>query len=139
MVVKISFDKESLNNLNKVHKTLRDGFRLQVKIYTSTKDNFLKVPRTVLFKGNDGKWQVYQIKDNKAFVINITLGLLIDNEAMLVKAGHRGIKLFWLHHIPLQMEPESAIKISTLKTLKTLMKVKNIVLRIIHLNYKDIK
>jgi len=56
VVVKISFDKDSLNNLNKVHKTLGDGFRLQVKIYTSTKDNVLKVPRTALFKGNDGKW-----------------------------------------------------------------------------------
>jgi len=46
-----------------------------------------------LFKGNDGKWKVYVIKDNKAKLQNITIGLINDNEAEVVKGLSEGDKV----------------------------------------------
>ena len=88
--VKIAFDKNSLDILKKANKKLGDGFRLQVKVITATKDNAIIVPRTALFKGNDGKWKVYLIKENKAKLQNITVGLINDNEAEVVKGLNAG-------------------------------------------------
>ena len=91
--VKIAFNKDSLEVLKKAQKKLGDGFRLQVKIYTATKDNVMKVPRTALFKGNDGKWKVYVIKNNKAEIKDIVIGLINDNEAEAVKGLKVGNKV----------------------------------------------
>jgi HlyD family secretion protein len=88
--VKIAFNKGSLEVLKKAQKKLGDGFRLQVKVYTATKDNVVKVPRTALFKSNDGKWKVFIIKDNKARVQDITIGLINDNEAEAIKGLKAG-------------------------------------------------
>ena len=46
-----------------------------------------------MFKGNDGKWKVYVIKDNKAKLQNITIGLINDNEAEVVKGLSEGDKV----------------------------------------------
>ena len=91
--VKIAFDKNSLDSLKKANKILGDSFRLQVKVYTASKQNVLKVSRTALFKGNDGNWKVYVIKDNKAKLQNITIGLINDNEAEVVKGLSEGDKV----------------------------------------------
>ena len=91
--VKIAFDKDSLSTLKKAGKQLGDGFRLQVKVITATKNSVLKIPRTALFKGNDGTWKAYVIKDNKAKIQNITIGLINDNAAEAVKGLSEGDKV----------------------------------------------
>ena len=88
--VKILFDKGSLEMLKKDNKQLGDGFRLQVKVYTAEKDNVLKIPRTALFRGNDGKWKVYVIKDNKAYEQVLEIGLINDNNAEVIKGLSAG-------------------------------------------------
>ncbi len=88
--VKIAFDKNSLENLKNANKKLGDSFRLQVKVYTASKKGVLKVSRTALFKGNDGKWKVYVIKGSKAKLQDITIGLINDNEAEVVKGLSEG-------------------------------------------------
>ncbi len=88
--VKILFDKKSLETLKKSNKKLGDGFRLQVKVYTAEKNNVIKVPRTALFKSNDGKWKVYVIKDNKAYEKVLEIGLINDNSVEVVKGLNTG-------------------------------------------------
>jgi len=88
--VKIAFNKDSLKTLKKAKKHLGDKFRLQVKVYTASKNNVLKAPRTALFKGNNGGWKVYVIKDDKAMIQDITVGLINDNEAEILKGLSEG-------------------------------------------------
>ena len=88
--VKIAFDKNSQNSLKKAKKILGDSFRLQVKVITASKNDVLKVSRTALFKGNDEKWKVYVIKNGKAELQDITIGLINDNEAEVVKGLSEG-------------------------------------------------
>ena len=89
--VKIDFSKGGLDLLKKDKKTLGVGYRLQIKIYTATKKNALKIPRTALFKDNQGNWKVYVVRDGRARIQKITLGLINDNEAEIIKGLKPGV------------------------------------------------
>jgi HlyD family secretion protein len=80
----ISIDQASMTAFAKQGRLLGDGYRVQVRIYTATADNALIVPRTALFKGNDGSWELFIVKDGKAMLQNVQIGLINDEKAQIL-------------------------------------------------------
>ena len=80
--VVISINKSALE---KQRKQLGDGYRVQVKIYTASADNALIIPRTALFKGARGQWELFIIKNGKAQLKEIEIGLINDEIVQILK------------------------------------------------------
>jgi HlyD family secretion protein len=88
--VVIAFDKGELEGLRKKGRTLGLAFRVRVRIYTREKKGVPKVPRTALFRGENGQWQAYSVHNGRATLTTVTLGIINDNEAEItggLKAG----------------------------------------------------
>lgn len=82
--VTILFDKQAIESLNSSGCKLGVGYRLYVRIHTAAVAAALKIRRTALFKGNDGKWKVFKIVDGKARLSDVAVGLENDNEAQII-------------------------------------------------------
>jgi len=54
------------------------GYRVRVRIFTAEKAAALVVPRSAIFRGPDGRWQVYAVRDGRARLANIDVGLMND-------------------------------------------------------------
>jgi HlyD family secretion protein len=54
-------------------------YRVRIKIYTAQKSQALVVPRSALFRGGDGQWQVFAVRDGRAQLLNVDVGLMNDN------------------------------------------------------------
>jgi len=84
--VVIAFDKDALGGLKQKGRTLGLAYRVRARIYTEEEKDVLKVPRTALFRGRDNQWQVFSIKNGKAALVTVTLGIVNDEEAA-IKGG----------------------------------------------------
>ena len=84
--VVISFDKEALENLNRKGLRLGLAFRVRARIYTEEKKDVLTVLRTALFRGAGDQWQVFIVKNGKAALVPVTLGIINDQNAE-IKSG----------------------------------------------------
>ena len=62
------------------------GYRVRVKIFTADKPDALTVPRSALFRGGKGQWQVYVVRDGRAVVEDVEVGL-INDEAVEISKG----------------------------------------------------
>jgi HlyD family secretion protein len=60
------------------------NFRVRVRIITDEKENVLRVPRSALFRGEEGQWQVYAVRQGRAERQNVKLGLVNDHWAEVV-------------------------------------------------------
>lgn len=69
--------------LERVHKDhdLGVGYRVRVKIYTARKDKALLVPRSALFRGAAGDWQLFVVREGRAKLQPIQVGLMNDEQA----------------------------------------------------------
>jgi HlyD family secretion protein len=57
------------------------GFRVRVRIYTAEKSEALVIPRSALFRGPAGDWQVFVVRDGRARLQTVPVGLLNDRLA----------------------------------------------------------
>ena len=57
------------------------GYRVRIRITTATKQDALVLPRTALFRGSDGRWRVFAIRDGAAREQVVQLGLANDQQA----------------------------------------------------------
>jgi HlyD family secretion protein len=78
--VVVRFDPEDLAQLRE-ERELGVGYRVNVKLYTASKDDALVVPRSALFRGGDGDWQVFAVRDGVARLVNVRVGLINDELA----------------------------------------------------------
>ena len=62
------------------------GYRVRVRIFTAEKSDAPVVPRSALFRGPDGSWQVYAVRDGKAKLVGVNVGLMND-ERVEIAAG----------------------------------------------------
>ncbi len=83
--VVIHFDPEDLARLLK-DGSLGVGYRVRVKIFTADKSDALTVPRSALFRGPKGQWQVYAVRDGLAKIVSVEVGL-INDEAVEITTG----------------------------------------------------
>jgi len=84
VTVKISFDDAALAALKDKGKNLGLQYRVRVKVITDEKSSALTIPRTALFHGMKGQWQVYRVVSGKARLADVQIGLMNDYEAEIV-------------------------------------------------------
>ena len=105
VAVKIKFGEGALAALNKVGRTLGLRYRVRVRIITDERQDTVKVPRTALFRGMDGGWQVYRIEQGRARLTTVDVGLMNDHEAEMKSGIAAGDEVI--------VAPESAISDGT--------------------------
>jgi HlyD family secretion protein len=100
VLVILKFTPEELKRLRD-ERRLGVEYRVRVRIYTAKKDDALVIPRSALFRGASGEWQVFAIRDGKATLQNVEIGLMNDEFAEITKGVDEGEEVF--------LAPESAI------------------------------
>lgn len=88
--VVISFDPQAFRQWKEKGRTMGLAYRVRVRVYTEEKASALKVPRTALFRGNEKQWQVFSVKNEKAIIVPVTLGIINDREAEITKGLNAG-------------------------------------------------
>jgi HlyD family secretion protein len=76
----VRFEPKDLQRLLK-ERNLGVGYRVRVRIETVRKSDALVVPRSTLFRGPGGRWQLYVIRGGRAHVQDVSLGLVNDEHA----------------------------------------------------------
>ena len=78
--VVLHFDAEELKRLRASHD-LGVGYRVRVRIFTDEQSRALVIPRSALFRGPAGDWQVFAVRKREAKLISVQVGLLNDDLA----------------------------------------------------------
>ena len=73
----IEFEPEELQRLRS-ERELGVGYRVNVRIFTDTKAQAALIPRSALFRGAAGDWQVFAVRDGRARLVSIEVGLMND-------------------------------------------------------------
>lgn len=76
----IRFGDGVLDKLRR-ERNLGVDYRVRVRIFTADKSNALLVPRSALFRGADGGWQLFAVRRGRATLRPVEVGLLNDELA----------------------------------------------------------
>jgi HlyD family secretion protein len=76
----IGIDSKDLTRLRS-QRDLGVDYRVRVRVFTAENDNALTVPRSALFRGGDGKWQLFAVRDGRAHLQGVETGLMNDELA----------------------------------------------------------
>ncbi|HUT95748.1 MAG TPA: HlyD family efflux transporter periplasmic adaptor subunit [Thermoguttaceae bacterium] len=82
VIVIIHFKPEDLQWL-RAKRGLGVGYRVRVRIRTREAPSALVIPRSSLFRGADGQWNVYAIRGGRARVAKVQIGILNDELAQV--------------------------------------------------------
>lgn len=72
--VVVAFDSETLTRL-RTQGRLGVGYRLRVRIITAESPDALRIPRSAAFRGVDGAWRTFVVRDGRARLQTIAIGL----------------------------------------------------------------
>ncbi|MCE9607122.1 MAG: HlyD family efflux transporter periplasmic adaptor subunit [Planctomycetia bacterium] len=75
----VRFAPGELERIEKM-QDLGIGYRVRVRIFTAEKPRTLVVPRSALFRGPDGRWQVFAVRSGKAKLVGVEVGLMNDEQ-----------------------------------------------------------
>jgi HlyD family secretion protein len=106
----IVFNADDLARLQK-ERDLGVDYRVRVRVITAEKKDALTAPRSALFRGGDGKWQVFAVSDRHARLQPVETGLMND-ETVEITSG---------------LEPGELVVLAPETSLKDGMRVKPIV------------
>ncbi|HEY2760544.1 MAG TPA: HlyD family efflux transporter periplasmic adaptor subunit, partial [Pirellulales bacterium] len=81
----IAFNADDLARLQK-ERELGVDYRVRVRVITAEKKDALTAPRAALFRGGEGKWQVFAVRDNHARLQPVETGLMND-ETVEITSG----------------------------------------------------
>lgn len=82
--VVVSLKEGELRRLE-VAQPLGVGYRVRVRIFTAEAGNAVVVPRSALFRGPDGSWQAYAIRNGRARLANVKVGLMNDERVQILE------------------------------------------------------
>jgi HlyD family secretion protein len=85
----VAFDEVELARLLK-EQDLGVGYRVRVRIFTAEKTAALVVPRSALFRGPAGGWQLFVVRDGRARLVDATVGLMNDERVEIVAGVNEG-------------------------------------------------
>ena len=105
VAVKIAFTAGTLEALEKSGRSIGLQYRVRVRIITDEKPEVSLVPRTALFHGINGQWQVYRVVGERARLTDVQVGLMNDFQAEIVTGIQIGD--------PVIIAPESSISDGT--------------------------
>ena len=80
----VGFDPSESQRLRQ-DKGLGVGYRVRVKIFTAEKAEAVLAPRSAMFRGPAGDWQVFAVRGGVAQLQSIDVGLMNDAVAEIVK------------------------------------------------------
>lgn len=80
----IKFDEKDMAALKQAGRTIGLEYRVRVRVYTASKADTMIVPRTALFRNNDGGWATYVVRKGKAQLISVKVGLTNDSQAEIL-------------------------------------------------------
>ncbi|OHB79055.1 MAG: hypothetical protein A2V98_02025 [Planctomycetes bacterium RBG_16_64_12] len=78
----VHFDPKDFQWLRR-ERDLGVGYRVRVRITTGEEPNALVIPRSALFRGSRGKWNVYAIREGRARTEVVEVGMLNDELAQI--------------------------------------------------------
>jgi HlyD family secretion protein len=58
---------------------------VRLLIFTAEAKTAITVPRSALFRGADGSWQLFVIRDSRARRVSVEVGLMNDEQVQIVK------------------------------------------------------
>ncbi len=90
VAVKIAFSEGTLEALKKSGRTMGLRYRVRVRVITDEKPKVALIPRTALFHGIDGNWQLYRVSEGRARLTNVTVGLMNDYDAEILSGVQVG-------------------------------------------------
>ena len=76
----VGFEPDELARLC-TEQNLGVGYRVRVRIITERKPQALVIPRSALFRGADGGWQVQVLRGDQPLNRNVEIGLMNDDRA----------------------------------------------------------
>ncbi|HQU46127.1 MAG: hypothetical protein B7Z73_12100 [Planctomycetia bacterium 21-64-5] len=76
----VRFDPNELEGLRN-KQDLGVGYRVRARIYTEEASRALVVPRSALFRGPASDWQVFAVREGKARLVSVRVGLMNDDQA----------------------------------------------------------
>ena len=65
-------------------------YRVRVRIYAQQRDHVLVLPRSALFRDPEGGWQVFVVRDGRARVQDIEIGLMNDDRVEVTRGLGEG-------------------------------------------------
>jgi HlyD family secretion protein len=84
----IGFDDASRPRVHELGLSV--GYRVHVRIRTADKSSALVVPRSALFRGPKGNWQVYAVVSRRAKLRDVQVGLMNDERAEITSGLDKG-------------------------------------------------
>jgi HlyD family secretion protein len=84
VLVTVRVASETLQKM--LARGVRVGYRVRTRIFTDSKSDTRLVPRSALFRGAAGDWQVYKIVAGRARLTRVEVGLMND-EIVEIVAG----------------------------------------------------
>ncbi len=82
--VTVSFDDKAMDSLRAQTRSVGAEYRVRVRVHTAEADRTVIVPRSALFRGDDGGWRVFTVRGGRARLTPITIGLVNDAQAQVV-------------------------------------------------------
>ncbi|HEV2972290.1 MAG TPA: HlyD family efflux transporter periplasmic adaptor subunit [Pirellulales bacterium] len=82
----------STSDLDRVRhdRGIGTDYRVSVRIFTKSKADATVIPRSALFRGAEGKWQVFTVRDSRAHLQAVETGLMNDETVEVVKGLSEG-------------------------------------------------
>jgi len=80
----IRFAQEDLKRLL-TEQRLGVGYRVRVRIFTAEKEQALLVPRSALFRAADNTWQLFAVRQGRAKLLDVKVGLMNDEVAEITE------------------------------------------------------
>jgi HlyD family secretion protein len=77
----VQFEPDVIQQL--LQRDIGVDYRVRVRIFTASADSTLLVPRSALFRGPDGGWQLFVIRGRKAVLQPVEVGLMNDAVAQV--------------------------------------------------------
>jgi HlyD family secretion protein len=90
----IAFQPGELEALKAKGRELKTDYRVRIRIFTGRKSNTITIPRSALFRGSQGNWQVFVVREGKAIRLDVNVGLMNDFRAEIptgIEAGEQVI------------------------------------------------
>ncbi len=86
----VQFDPQVLPELEQAGESLGVDYRGRVMIYTDEQEDAVTIPRAALFRSAAGNWQTFAIRDGKATLTDVEVGLRNDFEVQITSGISEG-------------------------------------------------
>jgi len=90
VAIKITFTKQALEAIKQAGLNLGLQYRVRVKVITAKKRCSPHCAPHGTFYGSNSNWQLYQVKDGRAKLTEVKVGLLNDAEAEIISGLSKG-------------------------------------------------